>query len=64
MTYIEVPKAPPGLEWWGSDCVLPGGCSGNATPESMTCDSCGSYEHTVPMYVLADAGTEIPALTE
>lgn len=33
---------------WGSECVE---CE-NATPGEMTCDNCGSNEHTVPLYYL------------
>lgn len=45
------------LRFWGSDCVLEGGCEGNTTPDDMCCDSCGSDEHTVPLYV-EDSRTE------
>lgn len=40
----------PGLVFWGSDCVLEGGCEGNATPGSMRCDDCKSAEHTVALW--------------
>lgn len=35
------------VEWWGSECRA---CL-NATPEEMVCDSCGSDEFTVALWV-------------
>lgn len=46
------------MRWWGSDCVLSGGCDGNATPDSMVCDACGSAEHTVELYLDRRPGDE------
>lgn len=39
-----------GLTFWGSDCVLDGGCDGNTTPDSMVCDNCKTDEHTVALW--------------
>jgi rRNA maturation endonuclease Nob1 len=39
------------LRVWGSECLA----CGNATCGSDCCDSCGSSEHTTPLYIDADA---------
>lgn len=39
-----------GFVFWGSDCILPGGCDGNATYGTMRCDECETDEFTIPLY--------------
>lgn len=41
------------LVLWGSDCMA---CEGNTTPDSMTCDNCGSDAATIPLYRPAGEG--------